>query len=93
MVSRDDKRYKKEILTIDGINVKLKDTGSSPLDADVEVTVGKSSTRKNDLPVGTRMLIRGASGRRYDLMIKAIDHKTETMWFTMQQTTLESLPR
>lgn len=93
VVSRDDKRHQKEVMTIDGINIKLKDTGSRPVDADVEVTVGRTSTRKNDLPVGTRMLIRGASGRRYDLTIKAIDPKSETMWFTMQQTTLESLPR
>jgi len=93
VISRDDKRYKKEVLTVDGIIIKLKDTGSKPLDADVEVTVGKTSTRKNDLPIGTRMLIRGASGRRYDFAITAIDYKTETLWFTMQQTTLESLPR
>lgn len=93
IVSRDDDRYRKEVLTADGILVKLKDIDGPPLVADVEVTVGRITTRQNDLPIGTRMLIRGVSGRRYELVVQALDRKSETMWFTMQQTTLESLPR
>ncbi len=93
IVSRDDDRYRKEVLTVDGIVVKLKDIDGPPLVADVDVTVGRITTRQNDLPIGTRMLIRGISGRRYELVVQALERKSETMWFTMQQTTLESLPR
>ncbi len=83
-VSRDDDRYPKELTTIDGIIVKVKDTDEDPLDADLEIRVGSFKTRYKDQPVGARITGRGESGRRYQVVILAIEDDEETVHFAIE---------
>lgn len=82
-LSRDDDRYPKELATVDGIIIKLKDTGSRPIHADVEVRVGKQVKKYKDLRVGSRINGRGVSLQTYQLAITAIDTRTETIRFAI----------
>jgi hypothetical protein len=84
-VSRDDKRYPRERAVVDGITVKVRDTDADPLDADLEVTVGKYRGSFDDLRVGMRLRVRGASGQEYRLTIVGIEDRYETVRFSLER--------
>jgi hypothetical protein len=87
VVSRDDDRYPKELMTIDGIVVKVKDTDEDPLDADMEIRVGDNERRYEDQKVGARIRGRGLSGRSYVVLILKIHDDTETVYFSVEALT------
>lgn len=86
IVSRDDDRYPKELATVDGIVVKVLDTDGKPLDADIEIRVGKRKKEYSDKPVGTRIGGYGESGRAYVVVILRIEDDTETVHFAVEAT-------
>ncbi|HPD30638.1 MAG TPA: tetratricopeptide repeat protein [Phycisphaerae bacterium] len=85
VVSRDDDRFTKELATVDGIVVKLLDTDADPLDADIEIRVGKRSKKYEDKPQGARIGGYGESGRAYVVVILKIDDETETVHFAVER--------
>jgi len=84
-LSRDDRRYKKQLAVLDGITIKLKDTSRKPLEADVEIISGKSKSRHKKVPVGGRVEMRGLSGRTYVMTVVWIDHDQETVHFSLDR--------
>jgi hypothetical protein len=84
LISRDDDRYPKELMTVDDIVVKLKDTDGKPLDADLEIRVGKNAKEYDDKPTGARIGGFGRSGRRYVIVVLEIIDKTETVRFAVE---------
>ncbi len=83
-LSRDDDRFPKRLMTIDQIEVRLRDTDHDPVDADIEVNVGKASTDHDDLRVGARVRGRGMSRRSYYIIILDINPDTETIRFMIE---------
>jgi len=84
IISRDDDRHPKELMTVDDIVVKLKDTDNEPLDADIEIRVGKNAKEYKDKAVGARIGGFGQSGRRYVIVIVEIIDDTETVRFAVE---------
>ncbi|HSW44597.1 MAG TPA: hypothetical protein VLM89_03395 [Phycisphaerae bacterium] len=84
-VSRDDKRYPNERLTVDGITFTVRDTDADPLDADIEIRVGSYRGKFDDLRVGTRLRIRGTSGQDYHITILGIEDANETVRFSLER--------
>jgi hypothetical protein len=84
-ISRNDKQYKKQIAAPDGIGVKVRDTDGKPLDADLEIVVGRFRLEPDDLPVGGVVRVKGASGRNYKLTILAIQDAKETVRFALER--------
>jgi hypothetical protein len=85
IVSRDDDRYPKEVKTLDGIIVKVRDTDEDPLDADMEIRVGHTEKEYDDLPTGAKIEGRGLSGRHYQLIIERIYDEEETVHFVLRR--------
>jgi hypothetical protein len=85
VISRDDDRFTKELPTVDGIVVKVLDTDEDPLDADIEIRVGKRSKKYDDKPEGSRIGGYGESGRAYVVVILKIEDKTETVHFAVER--------
>lgn len=83
-ISRDDRRYPKELPTIDGLIVKLKDTDGDPLDCDLEIRAGGSTARLDDLKARQPVGLRGISGRTYTLVVTQIVDDTETVHFSIE---------
>ncbi|HPP27423.1 MAG TPA: hypothetical protein PLV57_12940 [Phycisphaerae bacterium] len=84
-LSRDDRRYKKQIAVVDGISIKLKDTDAKPLDADFEIVAGQFTSKPKDVPVGGKVTIRGVSGRMYVMTVVWIDDDQETVHFSLDR--------
>ena len=84
-LSRDDRRYTEKQTIADGITVEVRDTDHDPLDADLRIAVGTYSGKFNDLRVGTRLRIRGASGQEYRLTILGIDDHNETVHLSLER--------
>lgn len=85
VISRDDDRFTKELPTVDGIVVKVLDTDEDPLDADIEIRVGKRSKKYDDKPEGSRIGGYGESGRAYVIVILKIEDGTETVHFAVER--------
>ncbi len=82
-LSRDNPLYPKRVNLQDGIRVHLKDTDDGPIDADIEIHVGDTEVKEKDLPVGTRMDVRGLSGQVYIFTIVSIIDEDETIILDM----------
>jgi hypothetical protein len=63
--------------------VTVEATHGDPLDAELELRIGTVRMRRRDQPVDARIPVHGESGRRYDLIITAIDHQAETVCFDL----------
>jgi hypothetical protein len=85
VVSRDDDIARKEIVTVDGIVIKVEDTDDRPLDADLEVRVGRYEEDFEDVPIGASIPVVGLSGRPYYLNVFDIHDDTETVSFAIVQ--------
>lgn len=85
IISRGDRRFKKSIAVMDGLVVRLRDTDSDPLDADLEIVAGKFKVSPNDVPVGGVVKIQGISQRKYKLTILWIDHDRDTVKFAIDR--------
>ncbi len=83
-ISRDDRRYPKELAAIDGLVIKLKDTDADPLDCDLEIRAGGSTARLDDLAARQPVGLRGRSGRTYTLVVTHIVDATETVHFSIE---------
>jgi hypothetical protein len=92
VISRDDKHYPKELMTLDGIVVKVKDTSDRPPRADVEIRVEKTQKRYDNLRVGMRINGRGISRAPYRVVILAINPDTETVAFSIESLQEETPP-
>lgn len=78
-LSKDNKKYEREVLAIDGIRIRLRDTDGDP-DTDLDLYDGKRRTQKiRDLKMGRSKMFRGHSGRWYRLTVLSIHHKSETV--------------
>jgi len=84
-VSRDDRRYQKQLRLRDGITVKVSDTDKRPLDADLEIRVCSHRRKHKDLRVGAKIPVRGLAGGRYEIIILAIEDRTETVRFALDR--------
>lgn len=84
-LSREDKRYKKQIAIMDGILIKLRDTDGDPVDADFEIVAGKFKVKPDDVPPGGKIEIRGISGRTYVMTVVWIDDDQETVHFSIDR--------
>jgi len=79
-VSRDDDRYPKKRDLAGGLAVKVKDTDKSPLDADMEVYLGRKRIgRYKDLPEETVIEVLDESGRPLEIVIISIYDPDETV--------------
>lgn len=85
VVSRDSKVAGKEMLTVDGIVIKVEDTDGHPLDADMQIRVGGARWEYEDLPIGTVIQVVGLSGRHHQIQLTTIEDRTETVGFTVSQ--------
>ena len=85
IVSREEDIAPKEIMTVDGIVLKIKDTDGYPLDVDIELSVLGHREKFEDLPIGSRVEVYGPSGQLYHVDILAIDDDTETLQFAISQ--------
>jgi tetratricopeptide (TPR) repeat protein len=83
-LSRDDKRYPKELLVGDGIRIKLKKTRKNPLTADVEIRVEKMKKTYKRLHIGARVYGRGVSRQPYQFVVLSINDARETMHFVLE---------
>ncbi len=78
-LSKKNRRYARRALLVDGIVAKLKDTDDD-LDADIDLYDGdKRITKIRSLEIGQSKTFRGHSGKRYDLTILSIHHKSHTV--------------
>lgn len=85
VVSREDDIAPKEILTIDGIAVKVEDTDDDPLDADIDIDVDHYEEEFEDVPIGASIPVIGLSGQTYYLHLFDIHDETETISFAIVQ--------
>lgn len=85
VVSRDDDIAYKEIPTVDGIIVKVKDTDDDPLDADIEVRVDHYEEEFEDVPIGASIPVVGLSGQTFYLNVFDIHDDSETVSFAIVQ--------
>ena len=85
VVSRDDDIARKEMLTVDGIVLKIEDSDRRPLDVDIDLRVGCRKYEFEDLPIGSRVDIHGRSGQLYHVDILDIDDDTETLRFAISR--------
>jgi tetratricopeptide (TPR) repeat protein len=83
-VSRDDDRYPKEELTVDGIRIKVKDTDESPLDADLEIKVRGREFDRYDVREDQAITIRGDSRALYRLIVIRIEDEDETVYYGIE---------
>ncbi|HOW72172.1 MAG TPA: tetratricopeptide repeat protein [Phycisphaerae bacterium] len=83
MVSRDSRVAGKEMLTVDGIVIKVEDTDGHPLDADLQIRVGGTRWNYEDLPIGTVIQVVGISGRTHSVQLTALEDHSETVWFAV----------
>ena len=78
-LSRDNKTYERQVLAIDGITIRLRDTDSEP-DTDLDLYDGDRRTQKiRGLKMGRSKMFRGHTGRWFRLTVLSIHHKTETV--------------
>jgi len=78
-LSKRNKKFERQVLAIDGITIRLKDTDSEP-DADLDLYDGDRRTQKiRDLKMGRSKMFRGHTGRWFRLTVLSIHHKTETV--------------
>jgi hypothetical protein len=85
LISRDDDVAAKEVLTVDGISVKVEDTDGHPLDADLDIRVGHHDFDYEDVGIGSRIEVIGRSGQLFLLEVIDIDDRTETVRFILLQ--------
>ena len=78
-LSKRNKKFERQVLAIDGITIRLKDTDSDP-DTDLDLYDGDRRTQKiRDLKMGRSKMFRGHTGRWYRLTVLSIHHKSETV--------------
>ena len=80
-LSRENRRFKKSLIAMDGILVKLRYTDHDPADADLEIVAGKFKVKPDDLRARRTVKIRGASGRQYILTVVWVNADEETVCF------------
>lgn len=78
-LSKRNKKFERQVLAIDGITIRLRDTDSEP-DADLDLYDGDRRTQKiRDLKMGRSKMFRGHTGRWYRLTVLSIHHKSRTV--------------
>lgn len=78
-LSKRNKKFERQVLAIDGITIRLRDTDSDP-DVDLDLYDGDRRTQKiRDLKMGRSKMFRGHTGRWFRLTVLSIHHKTETV--------------
>ncbi len=78
-LSKRNKQYQRQVLAIEGITIRLRDTDSEP-DVDLDLYDGDLRTQKiRDLKTGRSRMFLGHSGRWYRLTVLSIHHKTATV--------------
>ncbi len=85
VISRKDGRYRDTATTVDGVTVRLRDTDHDPLDADIEIRIGTTRIRRDDVRIGQGVTFRVAEGRTYRLVVLSILDDRETMSFGIQR--------
>jgi len=85
VISRKDTRYRDTATTVDGVTVRLRDTDHDPLDADIEIRIGTTRIRRDDLRIGQGVTFRVAEGRTYRLVVLSILDDRETVSFGIQR--------
>lgn len=83
-VSDDGRVAPKRLSTIDGIVVEFDDVDDDPLEADFDVFVGATKYEFDHVRLGSRVYLRGLSGRRYTLSPIAINKGSERVTFTIR---------
>ncbi len=79
-VSQDDARYPKRTSLAYGLGIKVKDTDKSPLDADMEVYLGRRRIGKfKDLRENSIISVVDPSGNTYEIVILDIYDPEETV--------------
>jgi len=88
-ISRDDDRYRKTASLGGGLMVKLRDTDDSPLDADVEIYLGRKRLgRFRDLPEDSVIEVMDEAGRRREIVIIRIVDSEETVMIGLRGSRL-----
>jgi len=79
-LSRDDPRYAKRALLMDGLFIEIRDTDPFPRDADIELYVGNRRVAKlTNLRTGSVVTVLGRSGEPYELVLMYINSGPETV--------------
>ena len=79
-VSRDDDRYPKKAPLANGLEIKVKDTDKSPLDADIEVYLNRRRIGKfKDLRENSIISVVDRSSNAYEIVILDIYDPEETV--------------
>lgn len=78
-LSLNDRRYSRMTLAVDGIGVRVKDTGAGGV-ADLDLFDGTKRIQKiRDLEVGRSQTFRGKSGTLYRVTLLGVHHKSRTV--------------
>lgn len=79
VLSKKDRRYPRQVETLDGVRLRLEDT-EGDLEVDIDVFIGKKRVKKiRDLELGRSQTFRGSSGALYRLTILGVHHKSDTV--------------
>ncbi|MFH1419283.1 MAG: hypothetical protein ABII12_13480 [Planctomycetota bacterium] len=85
-LSKENRRFTRRALLVDGIVANLKDTDDD-LDADIDLYDGDQRIKKiRSLEIGQSKTFRGRSGKLYDLTILSIHHKSHTVRLGVKPT-------
>lgn len=85
-LSLKDRRYARMALAVDGIGVKLKDTGGGG-EADLDLFDGKKRIQKvRDLELGRSQTFRGKSGTLYRLTLLGVHQRSRTIRLGVRRT-------
>ena len=78
-LSKRNKKFERQVLAIDGITIRLRDTDSEP-DVDLDLYDGDRRTQKiRDLKMGRSKMFLGHTGRWYRLTVLSIHHNSATV--------------
>lgn len=79
VLSVEDRRFPREVHTVDDIRVKVKDTDPGP-DADLDIYLGDKRIEKvRDIKTGESVRVKGRSGGWYELVVITIVDRTESV--------------
>lgn len=65
--------------TLDGIEVRLKSTDDAPPQAYIEITIGDRRMKVKRFIPGAHVVLKGASGQEYKLVLTEVDNAAETI--------------
>jgi hypothetical protein len=81
ILSAGDKRFSRRSQSFDGLRIRLMDTDPE-LDADFDITLDDArNKRARNIPAGRGVIVRGRSGKWYEVVVLTVVDTTESVRF------------